>query len=177
MWLLEKTIALTRWTLVGKIMSLLCNMLSRLVLTFFSRNKHLLISWLQSPFEVILEPKEMKSVTVSPSICHEVMGPDTMMFVFWMLSCKPAFSLSSFTFIKRLLFTISVVSSAYLRLVIFLPEILNPGCPSSSPVFLMVYSAYKLNRQGDNIQPCHTPFPIWNQFVLFHVQLEHLTCI
>ena len=89
-----KTIALTRWTFVGKVMSLLFNMLSRLVITFLPRSKHLLISWLQSPSAVILEPKKIKSVTVStvsPSICHEVMGPDAMIFVFWMLSFKPHF--------------------------------------------------------------------------------------
>jgi len=95
---------------------------------------------------------------------------DQMPF-FWMLSFKPTFSLSSFTFIKRLfssssLSAIRVVSSAYLRLLIFLPVILIPGCASSSPVFLMMYSAYKLNKQGDNIQPWHTPFPIWNQSVV-----------
>ena len=74
-------------------------MLSRLVITFLSRNKHLLISWLQSPSAVILEPPKIKSDTVSRSIYHEVMGPDAMIFVFWMLSFKPTFSLSSFTFI------------------------------------------------------------------------------
>ena len=80
-----KTIALTRWTFVGKVMSLLFNMLSRFDIAFLTRNKCLLISWLQSPSAVILEPKKIKSVTVSivfPSICHEVMGPDAMMFVF-----------------------------------------------------------------------------------------------
>uniref|UniRef100_A0AC11EBK7 Uncharacterized protein n=3 Tax=Ovis aries TaxID=9940 RepID=A0AC11EBK7_SHEEP len=80
-----RTIALTRRTLVGKVMSLLLNMLSRLVITFLPRSKHLLISWLQSPSAVILEPKNIKSDTVStvcPSICHEVMGPDAMIFVF-----------------------------------------------------------------------------------------------
>ena len=100
-----KTIALTRWTFVGKVMSLLFNMLSRLVITFLPRSKHLLILWLQSPSAVILEPKKIKSVTVStvsPYICHEVMGPDAMILVFWMLNFKPTFSLSSFTFIKRL---------------------------------------------------------------------------
>ena len=71
-----KTIALTRRTFLGKVVSLLSNMLSRLVIAFLPRSKHLLISWLQSPFAVILEPKQIKSVTVSPSICHEVMGPD-----------------------------------------------------------------------------------------------------
>ena len=76
-----KTIALTRWTFVGKVMSLLFNMLSRLVITFLPRSKCLLISWLQSPSAVILEPRKIKSATVStvsPSICHEVMGLDTM---------------------------------------------------------------------------------------------------
>ena len=80
-----KTIALTRRTLVGKVMSLLFNMLSRLVITFLPRSKHLLISWLQSPSAVILEPKKIKSATVStvsPSISHEVMGLDAMIFVF-----------------------------------------------------------------------------------------------
>ena len=80
-----KTIALTRRTFVDKVMSLLFNMLSRLVITFLPRNKRLLISWLQSPPAVILEPKKIKSVTVStvsPSICHEVMGPDAMILVF-----------------------------------------------------------------------------------------------
>ena len=80
-----KTIVLTRWTLVGKVMSLLLNMLSRLVITFLPMSKHLLISWLQSPSAVILEPKKIKSdtvSTVSPSISHEVMGPDFMILVF-----------------------------------------------------------------------------------------------
>ena len=80
-----KTIALTRWTFVHKVMSLLFNMLSRLIITFLPRSKHLLISWLQSPSAVILELKKIKSVTVfivSPSICHEMMGPDAMIFVF-----------------------------------------------------------------------------------------------
>ena len=80
-----KTIALTRQTFVGKVMSLLFNMLSRLVITFLPRSKHLLISWLQSPSAVILEPKKLKSATVytvSPSISHEVMGPDAMILVF-----------------------------------------------------------------------------------------------
>ena len=73
-----------RWTIVGKVMSLLLNMLSRLVIAFLSRSKYLLISWLQSPSAVIVEPKKINSVTVSPAICHEVMGPDTMTIVFWM---------------------------------------------------------------------------------------------
>ena len=159
---------------VGKVMSLFFNMLSELVITFLPRSKCLLISWLQSPPAVILEPPKVKSATVSivsPSICHEVMGLDAMIWVLWMLSFKPTFSLSSFTFIKRLfssssLFAIRVVSSAYLRLLIFLPAILIPACASSTPAFLMMYSAYMLNKQGDNIQPWCTPFPIWNQSIV-----------
>ena len=167
-----KTIALTRWTFVGKVMSLLFNMLSRLVITFLLRSKHHLISWLHSPSAVILEPPKIKSVTVStvsPSICQEVMGPEAMILVFWMMSFKPTFSLSSFIFIKRLfsssLSAIRVVSSAYLRLLIFLPAILIPAYASSSPAFLMRYSAYRLNKQGVNIRPWCTPFLIWNQSV------------
>ena len=99
------------------------------------------------------------------------MGPNAMIFIFWMLSFNPAFSLSSFTFIKKLysfcLFSaIRVVSSAYLRLLIFLLTILIPACASSSPAFLMMYSEYKLNKQGNSIQPWHTPFPILNQSII-----------
>ena len=155
-------------------MSLLFTMLSRLVKTFLPRSKCLLISWLQSPSAVILETPKIKSVTVSTVpylFAMKWLGPDAMILVFWMLRCKPTFSLSSFTFIKRLfssssLSAISVVSSAYLRLLIFLPAILIPACASSSPVLLVMYSAYKLNMQGDNIQPWRTPFPIWNQSVV-----------
>ena len=169
-----KTIALTRQTFVGKVMSVLFNMPSRLVITFLPRGKHLLILWLQSPSAVILEPMKIKSVSVSivsPSISHEVIGLDAMILVFWMLSFKPTFSLSSFTFIKRLLSSSllsarSVVSSAYLRLFIFLPGILIPTCASSSPAIHVIYSAYKLNKQGDNIQPWCTPFPPWNQSIV-----------
>ena len=97
-------------------------------------------------------------------------GTSAMILVFWMLNFKPTFSLSSFTFIKRLFSSsshsaIRVVSSAHLRLLIFLPAILIPACTSSSPGFIMMYSAYKLNKQGDSIQPWHTPSPIWNQSV------------
>ena len=97
-WLLEKTIPLTRWTFVGKVMSLLFNILSRFVIAFLPRSKHLLISWLQSPSAVVLEPPKIKSVTISPSICHEVMGPDAMILVFWMLSFKTTFSTLLFHF-------------------------------------------------------------------------------
>ena len=137
----RKTTALTKWTFVGKVMSLLFNMLSRLVITFLPRSKCLLISWLHSPSAVILEPRKIKSATVStvsPSICHQVMGLDAIILVLWMLSFKPIFSLSSFTFIKRLfssssLYAIRVVSSAYLRLLIFLPAILIPACAFLQP--------------------------------------------
>ena len=129
-----KIIALTRGTFLDKVISLLFNMLSRLVITFLPRSKRLLISWLQSPSAVLLEPQKIKSdtvSTVSPSISHEVMGPDAMIFVFQMLSFKPTFSLSSFYFIKRLfsfpsLSAIRVVPSAYLRLLTFLLAILIP---------------------------------------------------
>ena len=168
-----KIIALARRTFVGKVMSLLLNMLSRLAITFLPRNKRLLISWLQLPSAVTLEAPKIKYdtvSTVSPSISHEVMGPDAMIFVFWRWSFKPTFSLSSLTFIKRLFSSSSlsarrVVSSTYLRLLIFLPAILIPACASSSPGFLMRYSAGKLNKKGDNIQPWRTRFPIWNQSV------------
>ena len=114
-----------------------------------------------------------KSVTVSIvslSICHEVMRPDAMILVFWMLSFNPAFSLSSYTFMRLFssssLSAIRVVSFAYLRLLIFLLATLIPTCASFSSAFHMTYSAYKLNKQGDNIQPWRTPFPVWNQSVV-----------
>ena len=99
------------------------------------------------------------------------MGPDAMIFVFWMLSFKPTFSLSSSAFIKRFfssssLSAIRVVPTAYLRLLIFLLTILIQAFASSSPAFLMLYTAYTLNKQGDSIQPWHVPFPIWNQSVV-----------
>ena len=160
-------------------MSLLFNMLSRLVIAFLQRSKRLLISWLQSQTAVILESKKIKSVTVSTvssSVCYEVMGPDAMILVFWMLSFKPGFLLSSFTFIKRLfssslLSAIRVVSSAYLRLLVFLLAVLIPACISSSPVFRMIFSAYELNEQDDSVQPWHTPFPIWNQSIVPYLVL------
>ena len=140
-----KTIALTRWTFISKVRSLLFNMISSLVIAILPRSKRLLVSWLQWPSAVILEPPKIKSVTLStssPSICHEVMGPDAMILVFW-LSFKSTFSLSSFTFIKRLfssssLFAIKVMSSAYLRFLIVLLAILILACASSSPAFLMI---------------------------------------
>ena len=148
-----KNHSLTIQTFVFKVMSLFFNMLSRFVISYLPRSK--------SSSAVILEPKKIKSATVftfPPSMCHEVMGPDVMILVFLMLSFKPAFSFSSYTLFKRLfssssLSAIRVVSSAYLRLLIFLLAILIPTCDSSSQAFCMTYSAYKLNKQGDNIQP------------------------
>ena len=97
-------------------------------------------------------------------------GTRCQVLVFWMLSFKPTFSLSFFIVIKRFfrppLYAIRVVSSAYLRLLIFLLDILIPACVLSSPAFIMIYCAYKLNKQGDNIQPWRTPFLIWNQSVV-----------
>ena len=110
-------------------------------------------------------------VSVSPSIFHGVMGPDAMIFILWMLSFKPTFqsplSLSSKGFFSySSVSAIKIVSSTYLRWLIFLPAIFVPACASSSPAFLMMYSAYKLKKQGDNIQPWRTPFPIWNESVV-----------
>ena len=167
-----KNIALTRRTFVSKVTFLLFNMLSRLVIAFLARSKRLLISWLQSASAVILEPKKIKSVTVfnvSPSICLEEIGPDAMILVFWMLSFKPIFSMSSFTFNKRLfsscsLSAIMVVSSAYLRLLIFLPTVLIPACASSSPTLAlhMIHSAYRASLVAQLVK---NPPPMWETWV------------
>ena len=122
------------------------NMLSRIVIDFLPRRKHLLISWLQSPAVTVpLEPKKIKSVTVSivsPSVCHEAMGLDAMISVFWMLSFKPAFPLSSFTFSKRP-FSSSLLSA--IRVVLYEVVDISPSlilaCASSSLAFRMIYSA------------------------------------
>ena len=149
-------------------------MLSRFVTAFFPRKTCFFISWLQSPSAVILESKKIvcHCFHFFPSVCHEVMGPDAMILVFWMLSSKPAFSLSSFTFIKSLFISsfsaIRVVSSAYLKLLIFLPEILIPACVSSSLAFNTMNFAKKLNKQGDNIQPDVLPSQFWTT-LLFQV--------
>ena len=135
----EKTIALSRWAFVGKVMSLLFNMLSQLAITFLPRSKCLLISWLQPPSAVILKCKKIKSLTVStvsPPICHEVMGSDAMILVFWMLSFKSTFfSLSSFTFIKRL-FSYSSLSA--IRVVSLVYEVIDisPSNLDSSSCFI-----------------------------------------
>ena len=126
-----KTIALTRWMdLCWQSNVSGFNMLSRFVIAFFTRSKHLLISWLQSPSAVILKPPKIKPVTVSivpPSICHEVMGPDAMILVFWKLSFKPAFSLFSYFHQEALQFLFPFYHKwgvmCYLRLLIFLPDL------------------------------------------------------
>ena len=133
-------------------------------MAFLPRSMCLLISWLQSPSAVIWDSKKIKCVIVSTfpaSVCHEIMGPDSIILGFSMLSLKPVFSLSSFTFIKRLfssssLSAIKVISSAFLRLLIFFLAALIPAYASSSLAFHMMYSVYKLNKQGDNMQPCRS---------------------
>ena len=134
------------WITVSKVISLLFNTLSRFAIVFLLRSKCLLISWLQSMSTVILKSKKIKSVTFSTfssSIYHEVMGRDGIILCFLMLSFKPVSSFSSFTFIKRICFSssisvIRVVSSVYLRLLIFLLEILILTCDSSSLTFHMI---------------------------------------
>ena len=143
-----KSIALTIWIFVRKVMSLLLNTVSRFVIVFLPKNKHILSSLLQLLSSVLLEFKKIKSVTAStfsPSLCHEVMGPDAMILGFLMLIFKPAFSLSSFTLIKRFfssssLAAIKVSWSAYVRLLMF-PQILIKAWDSSSLAFHMMYSA------------------------------------
>ena len=155
---------------VGKVMSLLFNMLFRLVTAFLPRASIFLFHACSHHFQWLWRTKSLTIAIFSPSICHEMMGSDAMILVFWMVSFKPTFSLSSFTILERLfssslLSAIRMVSSAYLRLLIFHLAILILACASSSPAFLMMYAAYKLNTQGDNIQSWRTPFPIWNQSV------------
>ena len=162
----EKAIALTRRTFVSKVMSLLLNMLSRLVIAFLPRSKRLLISWLQSPSAVILESPKIKSLTVSivspiylpwsdETRCHDLSFLNVEVF-FWMLSFKPIFSLSFFTFTKRLfssslLSAIKVVSSVYLKLFTFLLKswfqlVLHPAW----------HFAWKVKKAGGNIQSWYT---------------------
>ena len=169
-----KTIALTRRTFVSKVVSLLFNTLSRFVIAFLSRSSCLLIPWLQSLSALILEPRKIKYVTFSPSICHEVIGPDAVILISWMLSFKPTFSLSSSSrgsLVPIHLLPLKIYHlSIYMSLLIFLPAILVLPCESSSPAFHMMYTAYKLNKQGDTRQPLCIPFTILNQS-FFHVQI------
>ena len=149
-----KTVTLTMWIFVGKVMSLLFNMLSRFVIAFLPRSKHLLISWLQSLSAVILEPKKRKSVTASTfsPISHEVMRPDVMILVFecWVLSqlfYSPVSPSSRGSLVSLVLsYTIRMIS-VYLRLLIFFLTILIPACDSSSLAFHMMHSAYKLKNR------------------------------
>ena len=161
----EKTIAMTIQTFVYRVMSLLFHTLSRFAIAFLPRSNHL-ISWLQLPSAVILEPKKRKSVSsssFSPSICHEIMMARCHDLSFLIFNFKPALSLSFFTLINglfrsSLLSVIRVVLSPYLRLLMFLPPVLIPACNSSSPAFLVMWSAYRLNKQGDRRQLCRTLF-------------------
>ena len=149
--------ALARWSFVDKVMSLLFNTLYKFVIYFLPKSKQHLVSWLKSPSAVILEPKKIKSLTfsiVSPSICHEVMVPDAMIFIFQLHQ-------ESLQFLFAFCCKSGIIR--YLRLLIFLTAILIPACASSILAFCMMYSAYKWNKQGDNVQPWHTPFPIWSQ--------------
>ena len=164
-------------------MSLFSNTLSRFVVAFLPRSSCLLISWLQSQSTVILEPKKRKSVTAStfsPSSCLAELGPDVIILGFVCLFVCLFFNiyslncfllLSSFTLIKRvfsssLLSVIRVVSSTYLRLLMFLLLILIPAYNSSSPAFLIMCSVYRLSKQGANKQPCCAPFSILNNSIV-----------
>ena len=171
-----KTTALTRWTFVCKVMSLILKMLSRFVIAFLPKNKCLLISWLQSPSAVILETKKIKSVTVStvfPSICHEMMGLDAMILVFWMLSFKPASLFSSLTFIKRLfssflLSAIRVVSPTYQFIdlspgnldycLCFIQSSISHDVLSLSCFCLFLFLTQKLKTQTKNSNKTDTAF-------------------
>ena len=148
------------------------NVLSKFVLTFLPRSKHLLISWLQAPSAVVFEPKKIKSVTisiVSPSICHEVMGQAVMILVFRILSFKPAFSLFHLHQ-KALYFRFAFFHKCG---VICICEVIDIslGNLDSSLCFIQSGISHdvlwvKLNKQGDNIQPSHPHFPVWNQSVV-----------
>ena len=156
-------------------MSLLFNMLSRLVIAFLPRSKHLLISWLVA-FTICSDFGALKnSFSPFPLFPHLLAMqwwdwmPWSEFSECWALSqlfhCPLSLSWRS-SLVSSSLSAIRVMSSAYLRLLIFLPAILIPACASSSPAFYMMYFAYKLNKQDDNIQPQCTPFPIWNQSVI-----------
>ena len=141
------------------------------IIAFLPRSNYLLISWLQSPCTVILEPKKRKSVTASifaPYICHEALGLDIMILVFLIFSLIQLFhslpSPSSRDSLVPLHF-LPLASSSYLRLLMFLLPVLIPAYNSSSPAFLMKCSVYRLNKQSDSRQPCGTPFSILNQLI------------
>ena len=157
-----------------KVTSLLFNMLSRLVITFLPRSKHLLISWLQSPSAVILEPPKIQSVTVS------IVSPHLFAMKWW---DQMSWSLFSECWVLSQLFTLLFhfhqealyffFAFCHKGGVICISEVIDismavliPACGSSSPAFLMMYSAYKLYKQGDNIHTWCTPFPVWNQSIV-----------
>ena len=153
-------------------MTLLFNSPSGFVTAFPPSSKYLLISWLQSLSAVILEPKKRKCANTSTFFLLFAIKwwdwiPCSWLFEYWVSSQL----FHSFTFMKRLfssssLSAIRVVSPAYLRLLMFFPAILSSTCDSSSPAFLMMYFEYKSNKQGDNIQSGHAPFPILNQLIV-----------
>ena len=168
-----KNLALTRWTFVGQVLALLFNMLSRLVIAFLPRSKRLLISWLQSSSTMILEPKKIKSVTLQLfSFLFNMKWWDRMpwssFFECWVLSqfFHSPLSLSSRGFLVLRFLPLEWYHLHWLRLLILLPAIFIPTRASSSLAFHMIYSAYKLNKQGDKIQTWRTLFPIWNQSVV-----------
>ena len=169
----RNTIALTRWTFVSKVMSLLFNMLSRFIIAFLPRSKHLNFMaavTICSDFGA-QENKVCHCFQFLPIYLPWSVGIGCHDHRFWNVEFKPAFPLSSFTLIKRLfssssLSALRVVSSAYPRLLIVLPAIFLPACASSSLAFRMMYSAHKFNQQGDSIKPWCTPFPILNQCIV-----------
>ena len=156
----------------GKVIALLFNTLSRFVIAFLPMSKCLLIRWLQSPSAVILEPKKIKSVTVSivsPSICHEVLGLDAMIFIFWILSFKPAFHSSLSPSSRDSLVPLCFLPLQWCHLYFWGYWYFSQQSWFQlvlECVFCMLYPVYKLNKQGDSIQPWHTPFSIWNQSVV-----------
>ena len=159
-----KTIALTRWTFVSRVRSLFFNMLSGLVIAFLTRSKHLLISWLQSTSQWFWRPTNGSCHWFHVFLfylpwndrtrCHDLS--------FWMLF-HSFLSLSSIGSFFPLDFL--PLEWYHLHILTFLPAVLIPAHKLSSPAFHMMYSAYKLNKQSDNTQPCCTPFPILNQSV------------
>ena len=163
-----KTTGLTRRTFIGTVMSLLFNMLSKFVIAFLPRSKHLLISWLQSPFAVILEPKK-SSLSLFPLLLHLfamkwwAQMPWSSFFDCWVLSQLFHSPLSSKGSVPLCFLTWAWCHLHVWSYWWFLLEILIPACASSSPAFCMMYLAYKLSKQGDKLHPWCTPFPIWNQ--------------
>ena len=155
-----KAIALVIWAFVGKVMSLLFNMLSRFVIAFLPRSKCLLISWQQSPSTVILEPKKIKSViasTSSPSFCHEVLGPDAMILVFWMLSFKPviaaAFELAGQMAERSLSLMSHSFTPAFLKVppntaCISFPEFSHEAAPSCWGGCIPGHDCYQEGKEG-----------------------------